>query len=169
MATRASSPQTRRGFSLVELLVVIAIVGILAAIVLASLTSTRDKARDARRKAEIVQTGRLLTLACYVPTAGVGDYDIADLVPELITKYPRYAAQLENFPRDPKSGTAAESHYRYVVNASGKCAIYANLERADEPVTLPSLTASTPGGGTGVLEAPSLGWNGSNKYFQVSN
>ena len=159
----------KRGFTLIEILVVIAVIGILASIVLASLTSARDKARDARRKAELTQIGRLLTFSCSTPALGAGDYDLTDVAAELATKYPQYASQLANAPRDPLSGTAAESRYRYVVSAAGKCALYANLEHAEEPVTLPALAAPTEGGGTGVLEAASAGWNGSSKYFQVSN
>ena len=45
--------KNKKGFTLIELLVVIAIIGILSAIVLASLNSTRDKAEEIGVKANL--------------------------------------------------------------------------------------------------------------------
>lgn len=162
-------PQSKKsGFTLIETLVVVAIIGVIASILLVSLNTVRKRGRDAKRKAEVAQVGRLLSASCYLPDAGPGEYDLLVLVPELAAKYPQYTQYVTRIPKDP-AGTETESKYVYTVNVSGRCAVFANLEYEDEPVTLTALTAPTPGGGTGVLEAASSGWNGTPKYFQVSN
>jgi len=159
----------QKGFSLIELLVVIAIIAILSTIAYMSLGNATVKSRDTKRKADISQVGRMLgAIDCYVPAAGVGDYDLSDLAAELAIKYPQYSKYTSQLPRDPKSGSALASGYRYGVAAGGHCVVYANLENAAEPVTLSGLSAPAPGSGSGTLQAASAGANGTRIYYQVS-
>lgn len=83
-----------KGFTLIELLVVIAIIGILATIVLVSLSSAREKARDSRRVADLAQIATALEL--YYDGAS-STYPTAPLGTQLNT-------YMNNVPKDPKSG-----------------------------------------------------------------
>ena len=156
-------------FSLIEILVVIGIIGLLAAAAVVIFGGVRGKAGDAKRLNDLNQVGRFLTFGCPAPDGGPGEYDLNELLAELKTKYPRYASNIPANIRDPKTGTAARSNYKYILDASGNCVLYANLENGETKVTIPAISAPTPGGGKGVFAAPAAGWNGSNRYFQVSN
>lgn len=158
-----------KGFTLLEVLVVVAIIGVLATLSVVYLGGARDKARDTKRKADLAQIGRFLSMSCYTPVAGYGDYDLAQIIEEMKSKYPQYSSFLGSTPKDPKTGSSTQTNYRYQVEEGNRCVLYANLENKDEPVTLPSLTVPAPGRGLGVLRAASDGWNGTPLFFQFSN
>jgi len=73
---------TKRGFTLIELLVVIAIIGILSAVVLASLNSAREKSRDARRISDLKQLALALELYFDSSTTYPWGSDLSDIVNE---------------------------------------------------------------------------------------
>ena len=58
-----SLKNSKKGFTLIELLVVIAIIGILSSVVLASLSTARQKSRDAKRISDVGQIQLALELA----------------------------------------------------------------------------------------------------------
>lgn len=158
------------GFSLIEILVVITIIGILSTFAIIALGSARIKARDAKRKNDISTIGRFMSLSCFMPNAGAGEYDLVDLAAELTLSNPSYSQYLKSVPLDPLSGTIIKSNYTYIVNEDGdKCALYANLENKNEKITISNLNEPTPGMGAGVLEGVNTGVNNTNIYFQYSN
>jgi prepilin-type N-terminal cleavage/methylation domain-containing protein len=52
----------QKGFTLIELLVVVAIVGLLSSVVLVAMNASREKARDARRRADLRQIATAMDL-----------------------------------------------------------------------------------------------------------
>lgn len=96
------------GFTLVELLVVIAIIGLLASIVLASLSTSKSKARDAKRISDIK------TIQLALETYYNDNQYYPRSLPELVSNY------LPVLPLDPLTN----AQYLYsVANAvsSGSC------------------------------------------------
>lgn len=101
------------GFTLIELIVVLAIIGILASIILASLTSSRARGRDVARKMDLRQLQTALELYyddynAYPITPGTSWYSSeagdqasnngGDWIPGLV---PKYSPAL---PHDPQGG-----------------------------------------------------------------
>lgn len=113
---------SQRGFTLIELLVVIAIIALLSSVVLASLTTARVRAMDARRVADAQSVIKALALYRIANPLGYPATDgnqygcntqtcFANLTNELVPTY------LPFIPMDPVEGNTANG-YRYCrVNA----------------------------------------------------
>lgn len=119
-----------RGFTLIELLVVIAIIGILATIVLVSMTGVQKSGRDTARKADM----RQIASAQQMYYSEFDAYYASATWPDSIGTYMRQT------PSDPSTGGA----YVWVdntLNSQNFCA-YATLEG---PSTVTYYTSSDAG------------------------
>ncbi len=109
---------TKRGFTLIELLVVIAIIGVLSAVVLASLTTARQKARDSKRIAEVGQIQKALDLYYDInqtyPSTTPAGYSGVDAGIQVVT----ILGLLPNIPTPPP-GAGANYIYHGVYDNAG--------------------------------------------------
>jgi len=149
----------KKGFTLIELLVVIAIIGILSSIILTNLNSSRQKARDVKRIADVKQLQLALalyfdshngqyprTLATDGATAG------AELAPTYIPAIPK--------PPGGVSGAAADYVYVPIDAGGGFCNSY-HLGTALEVGSNTVLTADSDAAAGTVAAAGNCGGTGS--------
>lgn len=132
---------TTRGFTLIELLVVIAIIGLLAAVVLASLNSARQKARDARRVSDLKQLQVALELYHLnnnqypvLASQNANASGFATALQPLVTQ--------GNMPAIPTDPGASFYRYRTTANGSFYC-----LGAVLETTPLPASTCNTGASG----------------------
>ena len=126
--------QRTRGFTLIELLVVIAIIGILSSVVLASLGTARQKARDATRVSDIKNVQLALNLY-YDGSQSFPPTIAANALPTVLV--PTY---IPSIPVTPAS--VAEYQYLGLTDFTDCTAepcthhgIFAQFERVDNMVT----------------------------------
>lgn len=109
-----------KGFTLIELMVTIAIIGILAGIVVVSVGTVRENARDTRRKSDLDQLRKAIEIYYsekdVYPTTG-GNWVILNgvddpLTPKLVPKF------IELMPEDPKGTNQLPFVYKYASDGS---------------------------------------------------
>jgi len=113
------STRPQAGFTLIELLVVLAIIGLLSATIVASISTTRGKARDARRNADIHSIKVALesyynTNNVYPPARNTAGTPLADGTTSVLasTTAVDLVGLLVSNPNDPAFG--GTSNYQYV-------------------------------------------------------
>lgn len=144
-----------RGFTLIELLVAMAIIGILAAVVMASLGSARIRGRDAQRISDIQQIK--IALAKYYETNDKYPATIAPAASSpLVT-----GGFLTNMPLDPTSQTMY-SYAAFVSSGaagSAACSSYhlgADLENSANPELQHDADSYVSSGGSLALSGETL-------------
>lgn len=119
--------QTKPGFTLIELLIVIAIIGLLATLAIVSLTSAQQKARDAKRIADVKQLQNAVELYYSENTAyPISSAAANDTWAEFGNTISSY---LTNMPVDPENVDPSE--YTYGTDSSGAAYFIAAELEAD--------------------------------------
>jgi len=120
------------GFTLIELLVIISIIGVLSSIVLASLNTSRVKARDTKRIADLRTIRNALELYYntkgHYPPAGAEFYVISNSTSWIPGLVPAYAPQLP-----VHSGGSQYFYFTPIIATPGVYDLITFFESTDNP------------------------------------
>jgi len=104
----------KKGFTLIELLVVVAIIGLLATLSIVALNTSRAKARDARRVADVKQIQTALEL--YYNDRNTYPSSIST---DIASGTDIYMSKVPTPPTPADGSCAAATAYTYVQTSSG--------------------------------------------------
>lgn len=133
----------KHGFTLIELLIVISIIGILAALILTNVQGVRERARDARRKSDLVSIKSSLRLYYNdqksFPTSTNGEIiGCGDTLTACNWGESRFAIgdtiYMNNLPNDPSfGGSNSTATYAYHQVSDDSYILVAQLENQSDP------------------------------------